>query len=296
MTSPTLSLRSGVLLLLGVSVLFGANHVFARLAFDNGASVATAVSVRSFCTALFLVGLLKFQGLALLPRPGLRLRAFGVGALVALQSFCLYSAVKLIPVGLALLVFQTVPILYVLLSAATGSERIKPAAVVAMPVALVGLALALNLRPDALAQAWREMGAGVAWAFSAALCFAVVLYANAHWVRDVDGRVRTLIAMIVAALALSIAGAITGGHALPREAGGYAGLLLLTLFYGAGITSLFLVLPRLGGGAASTIALNSEPIAALLLAWIVLGQAIAPVQIFGALVVCAAIVYMAARK
>ena len=292
----TYNRRTGILLLLVVPVLFGANHVCARLAFDAGASVATAVSVRSACTALFLVLLLRFQCVALLPRPGLRLRALGVGLLVSLQSYCLYSAVKLIPVGIALLVFQTVPLIYVVLSAVTGRERIRPSALVAMPVALVGLALALNLRPDDLASAGRELGAGIAWAFSAALCFTVVMYANAYWVKDVDGRVRTLGAMTVAAVVLSIAGAATGGHALPQGVAGYAGLVLLTLLYGTAITSLFMLLPRLAGGAAATIALNTEPLAALALAWIVLGQAIAPIQMLGALVVMSAIVYMAVRR
>jgi drug/metabolite transporter (DMT)-like permease len=292
----TYNQRTGILLLLGIAVLFGANHVCARLAFDAGASVATVVSVRSACTALFLVLLLSLQGFALLPHPGLRLRALGVGLLVSLQSYCLYSAVKLIPVGIALLVFQTVPLIYVVLSAVTGRERIRSSALVAMPVALVGLVLALNLRPDDLSSTGRELGPGVAWAFSAALCFTTVMYANAYWVKDVDGRVRTLSAMTVAAVVLSIVGAASGGHALPQGAAGYAGLVLLTLFYGTAITSLFMLLPRLAGGAAATIALNTEPLAALALAWLVLGQAIAPIQMLGALVVVSAIVYMAVRR
>lgn len=290
------SRRRGIVLLLAVSVLFGANHVCARLAFDAGASVVTAVSVRSFCTALFLVLLLRMQGMSLMPRPGLRLRALGVGVLVSLQSYCLYSAVSLIPVGIALLVFQTVPLIYVVLNAVTGRERIRSSALVAMPLALVGLALALNLRPGELASTWRELGPGIAWAFSAALCFTVVMYANAYWVKDVDGRVRTLSAMTVAALVLSVAGAATGGHALPQGIAGYAGLVLLTLLYGTAITSLFMLLPRLAGGAAATIALNTEPLAALLLAWMVLGQAIAPIQMLGAVVVMSAIAYMAVRR
>jgi drug/metabolite transporter (DMT)-like permease len=56
------------------------------------------------------------------------------------------------------------------------------------------------------------------------------------------------------------------------------------------------VLPRLGGGAASTVALNFEPIAALVLGWMVLGQTVKPLQSFGAFLVVGAIAWMSTAK
>jgi drug/metabolite transporter (DMT)-like permease len=44
--------------------------------------------------------------------------------------------------------------------------------------------------------------------------------------------------------------------------------------------------------AASTAALNFEPIAALVLAWMFLGQSVAPVQIVGAFVTVGAIAWL----
>ena len=46
------------LTLLLIALLMGANHVAARLAFDHGVDVATAVTFRSAVTALVLAGLL----------------------------------------------------------------------------------------------------------------------------------------------------------------------------------------------------------------------------------------------
>ena len=49
-----------------------------------------------------------------------------------------------------------------------------------------------------------------------------------------------------------------------------------------------MLLPRIGA-ASNTVALNFEPIAVLFLAWAILGQGVAPLQIFGAFVVVGAI-------
>ena len=93
----------------------------------------------------------------------------------------------------------------------------------------------------------------------------------------------------------SAGGAITDDFALPRDTIGWLGLSLLTLFYGTAITSLFVLLPRLGAVNNAAV-LNFEPIAALLLGWLILGQTIAPLQILGAFVVIGAIAVLAGGK
>lgn len=291
--------RLGIALLLLIATLFGANHVAARLAIDHGASVAAAVVMRSGGTALVLFFLVvKLWKIPLAPERALVPRAVFVGCLVAVQSFCLYSAVARIPVALALLVFQSFPMLYMLLSWATGKERPHRSAFLAMPVALFGLALALDVHGEAgdVAARWHEIGPGVLWALGAALSFTLVVFFNAHWLKTFDGRLRTLLMMAVTAVLVLAGGAAAGTLALPGDAAGWAGLVMLTLLYGTAITTLFVILPRLGGGAASTVALNFEPIAVLVIAWFVLGQTVSALQSAGALVVVAAIAWLGAAR
>src|SRR5688572_31598522 len=107
---------SSVVILLGVACAFASNHLCARIAFDHGASVATAVSVRATFTALLLLTLMRVQGVRIAIPRELRGRTLLAGILIATQSYALYSAVALIPPALALLVFQTSPVLYVLLT------------------------------------------------------------------------------------------------------------------------------------------------------------------------------------
>ena len=293
----SLSQRLGVALLMLVASTFAANHIAARLAFDHGASVAAAVAVRSGVTALALVVLMRVQGVSMrLAGPTLG-RGLAIGLLVAVQSFCLYSAVARIPVGLALLAFNTFPMLLVLLTWALTGQRPPRRAMLAIPTALCGLVLALDVvgSAHAIEGRWHVIGAGVGFAIGAACSFAVVLFLTTHWLKEVDGRVRTLLMMATTAVVVSGIGAATHTLALPADREGWLGLGLLTLLYGTAITAVFTVVPRLKA-ASNTVALNFEPVMALILGWAILGQSISPLQIFGACLVVSAIVYLSTGR
>jgi drug/metabolite transporter (DMT)-like permease len=75
----------------------------------------------------------------------------------------------------------------------------------------------------------------------------------------------------------------------------YATLAALTFLYGTAFTIMFTVLPKLGVSGHSAI-MNVEPVFALVLAWAVLGQHIAPIQILGALLVVGAVMALGLRK
>lgn len=297
MRPATLPRWLGVLALMAIATTFGGNHISARVAFDHGTSVSTAVAVRSAGTALFVLALLRVQRVSLALPAATRWRAAGIGALIALQSWFIYSSVARIPVALALLAFNTFPMLFVLISSAAGAERLTRRALIAMPVALVGLAFALDVLGTGgdIAGRWAEIGAGVSFALGAAVTFATVLFLNLRWLKDVDGRVRTLFTLSASAAVMLAAGAAAGGFALPADGTGWLGLALLTVFYGSAFTALFMVLPRIGA-ASNTVALNFEPIAVLFLAWAILGQGVAPLQVFGAFVVVGAIMALGTGK
>lgn len=295
--SAILSPRLGVPLLMLLASMFAANHIAARLAFDHGTSVAAAVAVRSGATALVMIALLRLQSVPMaLPRATL-LRGLGIGLLVAVQSFCLYSAVAAIPVALALLAFNTFPMLFVLLTWAAGGDNPGRRALVAMPLALVGLVLALDILGTlgAIAGRWAEIGVGVGWALGASTTFALVLFLTTRHLKDVDGRLRTLLTMGATAVVVGVAGAATGTLALPADGTGWLGLVLLTALYGTAITAIFTVVPRLAA-ASNTAALNFEPIAALALGWAILGQSVAPRQLVGAFIVVGAVILIGTKR
>jgi drug/metabolite transporter (DMT)-like permease len=288
---------AGIVLLMAVATVFGANHVAARIAFEHGTNVTTAVAFRSAGTAVFLLFLLLFSGISIRVNARTAKHSVLIGLLVAAQSYCLYSAVALIPVALALLVFQTFPMMLGLLSWLAGGERPARRAVAVMPVALVGLALALDVwgKSGDIAARWNEIGAGVLWALGAAISFAAALLLMTRWLPTMDGRLRSFLTMCVVAVVVLAGGAAAGDFRLPADTTGWAAIVLLTAFYGTAITSMFIVLPRLGA-VNNAVVLNFEPIAVLAIAWVVLDQKVSALQILGAFIVTGAIMALGARK
>jgi len=286
-----------IAVLLVIATTFGSNHIAARYAFNHGVNITTAVAARSIGAALFVLALLIASRVPLALPNATRRRAIGVGVLIAVQSFCLYSAVARIPVALALLAFNTFPMLFTLLSWAVDKQRPARRALIAMPTALIGLALALDAfgASGGIAGRWAEIGAGVGWALGAAVSFALALLLTSRWLKDVDGRLRTFLTMTTVAVLLLAAGALAGNLALPANPGAWLGLALLMLFYGTAFTALFVLLPRLDA-LNNSAALNFEPIAVLFLAWPTLGQRVAPLQIVGALIVVGAVVALGSAK
>ncbi|WP_300651574.1 DMT family transporter [Hydrogenophaga sp.] len=297
---PTASLSgSAFATLLLIAFMMGANHVAARLAFDHGVSVATAVAFRSGVTAL-VVGLI-----VLAYRVPVRLQARhrkalpAIGVLVGVQSLCLYASVARLPVALALLAFNTYPLWTALWARVVYGQRPQPRVLRAMPVMLLGLALALDVSGAASGLGasghWSRIGVGVAFALTAAATFGLALVITQHETGDLDGRLRTATTMSIVGIMALVACAVQGGLALPQAAVGWWGLSGLTVLYGTAFTIMFTVLPRLGVVGNSAI-MNIEPIFALVLAWAILGQSIAAVQVAGGLLVVATVMWLGLRK
>ena len=237
---------AGVLLLLLVATVFASNHVAARLAFDHGTSVATAVAVRSATTVVVVLCLLRATGTSLrLPRATLA-RAILIGLLLSVQSYCLYAAVARLPVALALLTFNTFPMLLALVSWLLGGVRPGRRTLIAMPVILAGLALALNVlgigtdSPGSAAAGdgatagttaaadfgagigsrWSQISAGVGFALTASSTFALALYLTTRWLGGVDGRLRALLTMATVGVVVLLVGSLAGLAGLAGDAAG----------------------------------------------------------------------------
>lgn len=285
--------------LLLIALMMGANHVAARIAFNNGVDVATAVVFRSVITAIALMVLIAVQQVPVRFTPRNKRFLPLIGLLVGFQSLFLYSAVARLPVALALLAFNTYPIWIAFWAWLIYRHPAERPLLIAMPVILVGLALALDVFGAAsglgAAGQWARIGAGVAFALAAAATFGIAMVITQHEAADVDGRVRTAATMTVAGMVALGTVAVQGGFHLPAAAAGWWGLATLTFLYGTAFTIMFTVLPKLGVVGNSAI-MNVEPVFALVLGWLLLGQAIAPVQIGGALIVVGAVMALGMRK
>ena len=285
--------------LLLIAFMMGANHVAARLAFNHGVDVVTAVSFRSVVTAVVVGLILWQQKVQIQIESNHKKYMFIIGGLIAVQSVCLYSSVARLPVALALLAFNTYPLSTAFWARVLYKHQAEKAVLWSMPILLVGLALALDVMGAAsglgAAEQWSQIGAGVAFALAASATFGLALVYTQHETTSLDGRVRTFSSMSIVGI-LAVAAAMSqGGFHLPQAPAGWWGLGMLTFLYGTAFTILFTVLPKLGVVGNSAI-MNVEPVFALVLAWALLDQAIAPIQLVGAFLVVGTVIWLGLRK
>src|SRR4029078_2654986 len=112
-----------------------------------------------------------------------------------------------------------------------GGDPRSARAAIAMPIALGGLSIALDV--------WgRPIGAGVLWALAAGFSFATALFLIDVWLKEVDGRIRSALTMAVVALIVAVVGSAVGAFRAPADATGWLGLALLRMFYGLAIASV----------------------------------------------------------
>jgi drug/metabolite transporter (DMT)-like permease len=285
--------------LLLIAFMMGANHVAARFAFNNGVDVVTAVSFRSVLTAV-VVGLIVWQQkVQIQVESNHKKYMLIIGGLIAVQSVCLYSSVARLPVALALLAFNTYPLSTAFWARVLYKHKAEKAVLWSMPILLLGLALALDVLGAAsglgAAEHWSQIGSGVAFALAASATFGLALVYTQHETTGLDGRVRTFSSMsIVGILAVAVA-LSQGGFHLPQAPAGWWGLGMLSFLYGTAFTILFTILPKLGVVGNSAI-MNVEPVFALALAWALLDQAIAPIQLVGAFLVVGTVMWLGLRK
>lgn len=301
MNKSTQSRWTAVIALMLIALAFSINHIGARLALDHGVSVLTGVTVRSLTTVIAVSILLHIMPVRWsLDGPTLRGAALA-GTALAMQGYCLYSAVARLPVALALLVFNTFPIMIALLSWIAGGERPRRRTILAWPVILAGLVLALDI-PQVLADLARttdpgprgdavRMLAGIGFGLGAAASFALAMVITTRRLSALDGRVRSVLTVSAVTVLAGAAGAATSTLAWPTDTGGWVGLAILSVFYALAITGLFVVLPRVGAVNNSPI-LNVEPIFAMAFAALLLGQRLDPAQVIGGLLVVGSIIVL----
>lgn len=289
-----------VLILATLACSFAANHIAARIAFDHDTGLLLAMLCRAGVTMLALAALVMYRG------EGRKLssRTWGwqllLGLLIGVQSFCIYSAVMRIPVALALLVVNMAPICFALLSWALGGPPPSRRQSLLMGVILFGLVLALNVPAQLSAEtaidaSWLE---GVMFSATGAVAFAFALWITEHKLSSVPGTMRSMLTLFVVFVATALIGAsgmLPDGMHLPTAATGWIALSCLVLLYGAAFSALFVFVTRLDITRNAPV-LNMEPVAGLVLGWLILDQLLNGIQIIGGIIVVSAVVMLAYSK
>jgi drug/metabolite transporter (DMT)-like permease len=293
---------TGTLACVGSAAGFGAMAVFGKLAYENGATVGTLLSVRfALAAAMFWVlvlaaGLRERRAPEREPR-GLTRRdlaiALALGAAgYAAQAGFFFSALERIDASLLSLLLYTFPSMVAVAAIALGRERADARRLGALVIASAGLVLIL-----ATAKAGALDPVGALLGLAAAVVYTTYILVS----QGVAGRVRpTLLAAIVcsgAALSLTAGSALLGelrpGEVTAAGWGWLAGIALVSTV--AAVSLFFAGLKRVGPTTASVLS-TVEPVVTVLLAFLVFGELLGSLQMLGGLLVIAAVLVLASYR
>lgn len=286
---------TGTLMCLASGSAFGAMAVFGKLAYGDGATVGTLLAVRFLLAAALFWVLVLAGGAArevrALGRRDLALGiALGAGG-YALQAGCYFAALERIDASLLSLLLYTFPAIVAAAAVAVGRERIDGRRAAALGLALGGLVLVVaGAGTGALDPLGAALGLGAAVVYSAYILVS----------EGIAGRVppRVLSALVCTGAAVPlIAVSALLGELRPGEltVAGWGWLACLAVVSTVASISLFFAGLRRVGPTTASILATVEPLVTVLLAFLVFGEALGPVQLAGGALVLAAVLVLHAR-
>ena len=285
---------SGALLCLASAAAFGAMGIFGKLAYDEGATVGTLLAVRFLLAAALFWVLAATTGAAhhlraLAPRDlALALALGGIG--YSAQAGAYFAALERLDASLLSLLLYTVPAMVTVAAIVLGRERANRRTAAALVLASAGLTLVL-----AGAGAGALDPLGTVLGISAAVIYSTYILTSASIAGRVGPIVLSALVCTGAATTLTLAGAVGGDVQLGEvSATGYGWLAGIAVVSTVAAVSLFFAgLKRVGPTAASILS-TAEPVTTVLLAFLVFGESLSPVQLAGGALVLAAVFVLSA--
>jgi drug/metabolite transporter (DMT)-like permease len=282
---------------IGSAAGFGAMAVFGKLAYDEAATVGTLLSARFALASLLFWGLVLADG-----RTGAGLRslgrrdlliALGLGAFgYAAQAGCFFAALDRIDASLLSLMLYTYPSMVAVAAILLGRERADARRFTALALASGGLVLVL-----ANAKAGTLDPVGAVLALAAASVYTTYILTS----QGIAGRMSpTLLSALVCtgATVTLTAGAALIGDLQPGAvtATGWGWLLSLAVVSTVVAVSLFFAGLKRVGPTSAAILSTAEPVVTVILAFLVFGEVLRPLQLLGGALVIVAVLVLASHR
>jgi drug/metabolite transporter (DMT)-like permease len=276
---------------------FGAMAVFGKLAYDEGVTVGTLLAARFALAAVLFWALVvaggeAARGLRVLTRRDL-LIALGLGACgYAAQAGCFFAALSRIDASLLSLLLYTYPTMVAVAAILLRRERADARRFTALALASGGLLLVLA---NAKAGTLDPVGAGLAMA-AAAIYTTYILTSQ-----GIAGRISpTVLSALVctgAAVTLTVGSALVGDlRPGAVTAAGWGWLLSLAIVSTVAAVSLFFAGLKRVGPTTAAILSTAEPVVTVILAFLVFGELLGPLQLLGGALVIVAVLVLAGHR
>jgi drug/metabolite transporter (DMT)-like permease len=269
-------------------IAYGTLGIFSTLFNDHGGKTFTLLVLR-FCG-----GVLIFMGIALArrrPWPARRetVLAILLGPAQLAATFCLFVGFENASPGLVVLLFYIYPLLVTVGAGALFGEQLGRRRAVLLAVGMAGIVLTLGTPTDA-------SGIGIACGLAAGVFTSVFILGSRHvMARGVDAFQFVALAYTGTAAGMLLAVLVKGGiDPVSNTALGY-GLLVVTVGTALPALLLYSAIKLIGAGAASRLC-TIEPLTAVVLSFLVLGDSVSAGQIAGGAVLLGSVVLLAASE
>lgn len=265
---------------------FAAVPTLVQVAYNGGADPLTVAAGRYLigsCALLLMI--LMFRRPILLPRS-----AWPYTLLVTLSWFLtnvsFLAAIFYLPVGLAVLLLFSFPLLAAAAAPLFDGTPFGRSQMASFALGLVGLGLTLfkfQSTPDLQ---------GVFFALVAACGACVTTLVSRRLVGLHDIFTITVYVNLGGALLVAGALALLGGFSFPYAFSGWGGLVGASAFYAVAIVIQFAA-SGLTGPARTGLLSNAEPLLAIVIAAVLLGEVLLPEQYLGAFILTTALILLA---
>ena len=283
MTQTPRSEARGLALIALSTLAYGVQPIFGKVAYAAGVEPLPLLAWR------YMIALVCLELVERGPRPplGVRLRLWGIGSVFVVNSVAYFMALEALPASVTALVLFTYPVIVALLAALAGVEPLSGRSLVAALAAFLGCAFtAGGLRFSAALKAH-----GVAWALTAAVVYAGFVVLSSRFGRGVPARVLALHLVQVAALLCVVFALLGPGLSLPRDPRAWLGVAAIAVVSTVVPMIAFLAGMAVVGPSRASVLSSLEVLVTLVLAFLVLGERLAPRQWAGAALILGAVAF-----
>lgn len=272
----------GILLSLSGATFFALSIVTARWSYDFNTNTQTIMFMRFTLVIAIMLYWNKSRKLSLkLPKDdALKCSILGGFYFMGIGSYL--ASVAYMPVGLAVLILYTFPILVILSSAIVEKRKPSFLQFIALVIAFVGLFIALDINTD------KTQPIGITLAMMAAIGVTINMIGSADILKRVKFSLFSLYQAVIVATISAILVLSTGGLSLPNEPKGWVVMGVMLLSFVIAYLSVYTSLKIIGAVRTSTI-MNLEPVLTIVFAIGLLQEQMTMEKLIGGAIVLFAI-------
>lgn len=286
------SRAAGIAFIIASALAFGAMAIMARFAYRDGVDTPTLLALRFGIAGVCLV-VLAIAHRTAFPRGRELVNVALLGSVgYGGQAATFFVALTVAPAGLVALLLYLHPAMVAVLALLVLRERMSTPKLVALAIALVGMTLTVAPALTVTSDAYPRLATGVAFGIAAAAIYAVYIVVGMRFTNRVEPLTLATI-VVTSAACVFIVAALVQGPRWPQSMTGWLAVIGIAIISTvASITLFFAGLKRVGPTQAATLS-TVEPVFTVILAAVILGERIAPIQLAGGVLILAAVLVLA---